>query len=123
MMRRNNVVIVPARCQQSGKMFGIRAEKRNDGWHLNWAFEISEKEAAHERFGEDTISGRIVFDLDYPGCPHCGGMSFVRCGACGHLSCWDGEDMTFVCHHCGYTGELNMGMSTDEFDNIKAGDY
>ena len=72
-MRRNNVVILPAKCQHTGKMYGIRAEKKNDGWHLNWAFELPEDEAARENFGEDTISGRIVIDAEYPGCPYCGG--------------------------------------------------
>ena len=51
-MRRNNVVIVPAKCQHTGKMYGIRAERRNDGWHMNWAFELPEDEAVRENFGE-----------------------------------------------------------------------
>lgn len=65
-MRRNNVVIVPAKCQHTGKMYGIRAEKKNDGWHLNWAFELPEDEAARENIGENAISGRIVIDAEYP---------------------------------------------------------
>lgn len=44
-MRRKNVVIVPAKCQHTGKMCGIRTERRNNGWHMNWAFELLEEEA------------------------------------------------------------------------------
>ena len=120
-MRRNNVVIVPAKCQHTGKLYGIRAEKKNDGWHLNWAFELPEDEAARENFGEDAISGRIVIDAEYPGCPYCGGKGFVHCGKCGKLSCWDEEELTFSCHYCGNSGTINC--ESDEFGNIKAGDY
>lgn len=120
-MRRNNVVIVPAKCQHTGKMYGIRAERRNGGWHMNWAFELPEDEAVRENFGEETISGRVVIDPEYPGCPYCGGKGFVHCGKCGKLSCWDEEEVLFSCHHCGHTDEI--GMSADEFDDIKAGDY
>ena len=120
-MRKNNVVIVPAKCQHSGKMFGIRAERKNDGWHMNWAFELPEDEAKRENFGKEAISGRVIIDPEYPGCPHCGGKGFVHCGKCGKLSCWDEEEVSFNCHHCGYKGKI--GMSADEFDDIKAGDY
>jgi hypothetical protein len=120
-MRRNNVVIVPAKCQHTGKMYGIRTERRNNGWHMNWAFELLEEEAVRENFGEETISGRVVIDPEYPGCLYCGGKGFVHCGKCGKLSCWDEEEVLFSCHHCGHTGEI--GMSADEFDDIKAGDY
>ena len=61
-------------------MYGIRAERRNDGWHMNWAFELPEDEAVRENFGEETISGRVVIDTEYPGCPYCGGKGFVHCG-------------------------------------------
>lgn len=120
-MRTNNVVIVPAKCQHSGKMFGIRTEKKNDGWHMNWAFELPEDEAERENIGEETVSGRVIIDPEYPGCPYCGGKGFVHCGKCGKLSCWDEEEVSFSCHHCGHTGEI--GMNADEFDDIKAGDY
>lgn len=46
-------------------MYGIRAERRNDGWHMNWAFELPEDEAVRENFGEETISGRVVIDPEY----------------------------------------------------------
>ena len=52
---------------------------------------------------------------------YCGGKGFVHCGKCGKLSCWDEEEVSFSCYHCGHTGEI--GMSADEFDDIKAGDY
>lgn len=40
---------------------------------MNWAFELPEDEAVRENFGEETISGRVVIDPEYPGCPYCGG--------------------------------------------------
>lgn len=120
-MRRNNVVIVPAKCQRTGKMYGIRAEKKGDTWHLDWAFELLEDEAARENFEEDKISGKIFIDAEFPGCPYCGGKGFVHCAQCGKLSCWDEEETEFHCHHCGYSGTI--GGSAEEFVDIKAGDY
>lgn len=120
-MRKNNAVIVPAKCQRTGKMYGMRAEAQADGWHLTWAFELPEDVASREHFGESKISGRIMIDAEYPGCPYCGGRGFVHCGQCGKLSCWDESDMKFKCHHCGYSGMI--GGSAEEFGEIKAGDY
>lgn len=120
-MRRNNVVIVPAKCQHTGKMYGIRSERRDDGWHMNWAFELSEEEVERENFEEESISGQVVIDPEYPGCPYCGGNGFVRCGKCGKLSCWGEEGALFSCQHCGHTSKI--GMSTNKFDDIKAGGF
>lgn len=120
-MRKDNVVIIPAKCQRTGSMYGIRAEKTGGAWHLNWSFPMPEDESARENFNENKISGKIVIDQEYPGCPHCGGKGFVHCGQCGKLSCWDEEDKNFTCHHCGYEGQI--GGSAEEFGEIKVGDY
>ena len=120
-MRKDNIVIIPAKCQHTGKLFGIRAEKKEDGWHLNWAFDLPEDEAVRESFNENNVSGRVVIDAEYPGCPYCGGKGVIHCGQCGNLSCWDEEGEDFHCNHCNYTGKI--GGSAEEFGDIKAGDY
>lgn len=46
------------------------------------------------------LRGALGVAPAYPGCPHCGAMSIVRCGSCDAVSCWNGETTTVSCAHC-----------------------
>ena len=122
MNEQNEAVVVLCKCGEVHKTYGIRAEKKAaNSWLFTWAFPIKESSAKREGYDKTSIGGNIERSSEYPGCPYCGGKGFVHCGKCGKLSCWDEEEVLFSCHHCGHTGEI--GMSADEFDDIKAGDY
>jgi hypothetical protein len=51
------------------------------------------------------LEGTFGIDREYPGCGSCGVSSYVKCGVCSELSCWDGEP-TYRCFHCGNSGPV-----------------
>ena len=65
------------------------------------------KEAVAKREGYDKsqISGSFAMEPAFPGCPHCQGRGFVKCG-CGKVACWNGESQTVTCPWCGQCGQL-----------------
>jgi len=73
--------LILAKCRHSKAPFGIRIEQREDNiWYCKWAFIISEKKASSEGYTNNKISGKVDFGDDYPGCPHCGGNGWAKCG-------------------------------------------
>ena len=94
-----------ARCHASKRLFGIRMEQKQKGsWEFTWAFAMDERSAVREGYDRETVSGSFTNSLEYPGCPYCGFMTWVRC-SCGKLGCWHGEGL-FSCPWCGRTGEV-----------------
>ena len=120
---KNNVKeanVVMARCASTSKSFGIHMERRTDDvWYCTWAFPLSEKSASNEGYTNTVISGRMEFDDEYPGCPHCNSTGWVKCWSCGKLTCWSSKDKSFSCKWCGVSGEVE---SADEFE-LNAGGY
>lgn len=121
-MRKNNVLIIPAMCIKSSKPFGIRVEKKEEDSQVTWAFPLSERSVREEHYGDnEEVSGRIVIASSYPGCPNCGAASFVRCGFCQKVSCWDTDSKSFKCPHCGNT--CNDVIDTSELEYMSGVDY
>jgi hypothetical protein len=52
-------------------------------------------------------SGQFVLGESYRGCPSCGSDSFVRCGRCHELACWDRSWPRFDCPRCGNSGPVS----------------
>jgi hypothetical protein len=95
------VVIVMARCSHEKGGFGIRFEKRDhNSWLADWAFAVKESTARRERYDANMISGSIILDPNYPGCPYCKSMTIVRCGKCNKVSCNDGKHKIATCPWC-----------------------
>lgn len=119
MERSKEAVIVLCRCGEVHKPYGIRAEKNSiDNWTFTWAFPMKEDSAKREGYDHASISGRIIFNDEYPGCPYCGGRRITVC-SCGHLSCTIVKTGLFTCEWCGlkgpvgdYTGE-RISAGTD----------
>lgn len=110
--------VILARDMKSHRMFGIRVEKRRDNvWYCTWAFPITETHASNEGYGSTMISGKVKYDSKYPGCPYCGRKSWVECGKCGKLTCYD--DCFYTCAWCGNSG---MVIVREEFD-LQGGGY
>ncbi len=95
-----------AKCREGKRIYGVRFEKTSLGWKYNWAFELSDKRAKSEQYDNTKIKGTIYPDPEYPGCPYCGGHSFVVCMNCGKLNCNNSDDKIFTCEWCGAKGEL-----------------
>lgn len=112
--------VVMAKCKLSYKSYGIRVERRaNDVWYCTWAFQLTEKAGNNEGYGNNMISGRVEVDMEYPGCPYCGGKGWVSCGRCGKLTCYNGEGNCFTCAWCKNSGELQ----TAEMFELSGGGY
>lgn len=112
-------VVVMARCNHSHQPFGITMEKGADGaWHCLWAFKISDQAASSEGYGNEMVSGRVVTDPEYPGCPHCGAQSWFSCD-CGKITCLEGMASSATCAWCGNSGELVKVESVD----LRGGGY
>jgi hypothetical protein len=102
-----NIVIVCARCGHTADGFGIRFERSGETrWSATWAFPLKENAARREGYDRSEISGTIQLDPAYPGCPHCGDATIVRCGSCGKVSCWNGEARVVTCARCKSRAEL-----------------
>jgi hypothetical protein len=89
--------VLTARCRRDAALYGLRAEERSDAWYVTWSFTIDEKSARREKYEENTINGTIQVDPGFPVCPRCAANSFVKCGRCGHLSCWVDGDPEWFC--------------------------
>ena len=107
-----------AKCKEGKKIYGVRMEKKALGWEYNWAFVISEKRAKAEKYDSTVIKGQIYPSKEYPGCPYCGTKTFVICGNCKRLYCYDKSERISTCEWCGNVGELadytGSGISSSE---------
>lgn len=110
--------VVLARCTKTKKLYGMRVEKRGNDWVRTWAFPIDEQKAKNEGFEGNKVSGSMNAVDDYPGCPHCGQISFVHC-CCGKISCWNGESKNHTCPWCGEASEVEIAENFD----VKGGGY
>jgi hypothetical protein len=111
-----NVVIVMGRCSKTHRSYGMRFEEKEPGyWLLSWTFAMKEDASRKEGYDQSTITGGFGLDPEYPGCPHCGASSLVKC-ACGKVGCWDQESTTFTCPWCHNTGEIRGTI-----DSLSAG--
>lgn len=104
------------KCPSSKRMCGIRIQKMDDGdWWRTWAFKVDPEQAQREKFDQNTIQGNLWYTDEFPGCPHCGAMSFVQCGTCKKISCFKGEEKEVPCLWCG-TLMQNITTVESKFD-------
>lgn len=106
MNEHTEAVIVLAKCGESHKTYGMRAERHSkDNWLITWAFPIKETSAKREGYDKATIKGNIQFADEYPGCPYCGGTQLTLC-SCGHSSCTILKNGIFTCEWCKSQGRI-----------------
>jgi hypothetical protein len=103
------VVIVAATCSGTKSPFGIRVERGDAGWSAVWAFRLRPARWPEGQPGE-VLRGGISLGIEYPGCPHCGRVSFYKCGTCERIACWSGDEQTVTCPSCGASGTIEGVM-------------
>ena len=97
----NKAVVIVSKCGEAHKTYGIRAEKKEGGWSLTWAFPIKEATANREGYDETSIGGgNISLSEEYPGCPYCGRKAIVVC-TCGRVGCQILKRRRYTCEWCG----------------------
>jgi hypothetical protein len=92
-----NADVLLARCERGSGLYGIRVEERSDAWYATWAFAIDQRRVAHEKYGGSVVTSSLLLGDGFPGCPHCEATSFVKCGECANLTCWDGVLRVWRC--------------------------
>lgn len=112
--------VILAKCKVSKTGFAIRAQKQGSSWLFTWAFQLSEKAAKHEGYDKTTVSGSIVLESEYPGCPHCGAKGFYQCCSCKKIVCYVGNEQMAKCPHCGNTAGFKV---SENFDGIAGGAF
>ncbi len=115
----NEATVVMAKCARSKECFGVRTEKKEGAWHQTWAFKLNLQVASREGYAEQSVSGKVLIDPEYPGCPYCGEKGWFSCGKCGKLTCHNGSESSVTCTWCGNTGKV---FTADSFD-LKGGGY
>lgn len=115
-----NAQILLARCKKSQQLYGIRIQQVDgNDWAMTWAFTIDETRASHEGFDKTKITADCYVTDEYPGCPNCGSLGYVRCGYCGKLTCYN-DETSMKCAWCRKT--LNNIEYAGAMD-LSAGDY
>jgi len=94
-----NAIVLLAKCQHSSEEFGIRCEEQDNHWMADWAFAISGHAAARERFADNQLTGMLIMEINYPGCPHCFATSIVLC-PCGRITCHKPQADSAWCPWC-----------------------
>ena len=112
--------IILAKCYKKNQAYGIRTEKMSDGdWWRTWAFPMDVRRAQKEGYDVTKVQGNLYETEEYPGCPYCGTKSFVQCGKCLKISCWNGET-SLKCPWCG--NDMDNIISTTEKFDVSGGD-
>ncbi|GAA1027131.1 hypothetical protein GCM10009557_07290 [Virgisporangium ochraceum] len=99
-----------ARCEKASEpsgLYGIRVEERSDAWYATWGFALNQRRATRERYGDTVVRSSLLLADGFPGCPHCEAASFVQCGTCQRLTCWDGAVRVW---HCRWTPCRGSGV-------------
>ncbi len=113
-----NAFAIMGVCEETKEPFGITVDPISERkYKFIWAFKINKKTAKHEGYDQKTVTGSIVLDDEYPGCPYCGEKNFYLC-ACGKIVCYHGKKVV-NCPECGFHGELTKVKEVE----IKGGGY
>ena len=112
---RMDAAVLLQKCPKSKRLIGIRVQKMEDGdWWRTWAFPLRDEVAMGEGYGSQVMRGNYYSTQDFPGCPYCGAMAFVRCSFCGKIACWKGEKQ-MICPWCS-NHLMEIGPATEKFD-------
>ena len=105
--------IALSKCKETGKVYGVRMEKYQDGWLSTWAFPVDINKAKREGYDSTTLKGFSWNATDYNGCPYCGKKRMFICDACHKLNCLITSGDVFTCNWCGNTGKLEENKSVE----------
>lgn len=62
--------------------------------------------------GHSAVKATFTLSEKYGGCPYCAADSFVRCGRCHELSCYDSSWEVFRCPRCGNSGAVTGAIDS-----------
>ena len=110
-MARNEAVFMDIKCTKEKKLFHLRYDfAADDRWVLTYGI----RDDVFKSMSESENSGKSQKTIDISEartgpqykCPYCGNDSYVRCGKCRKLTCYD-DSGRFSCAHCGNSGKVS----------------
>lgn len=116
----DNLFFLEVKCSKSKNNFYARFDYAADNvWVLTYG--VKDLPA-----GEKVSSGNSQQDISnmrigpqYK-CPYCQSKSFVKCGVCGNLTCYD-ESGHFDCVHCSNSGTVSGYIDKVDVSNSGRG--
>lgn len=115
----DNLFFLEARCVKTRQVFYPRYDlAADDCWVLTYGqkdLPIGHRPTGGA--GPGVKISRMRIGPQYK-CPWCGNTDFVRCGACGKITCHDVNDENFSCVHCGRSGKVGGVISGDEMKGM-----
>ena len=109
---------VPMKCGQSAQamMAHFVLAEADNRWDLTSVASIPAAQAAAN--AAPPMAGQFGISGQYTGCTGCGANSYVRCGACGNLGCWNSSRPQFRCGWCGHSGAVSGSI-----DSLRPADW
>ncbi len=115
-MAKNEVVFMDIYCIKTRKRFHQRYDlAADDRWALTYGIkddEFSRIVASGSASKKKVDFSNLRIGPQYK-CPYCGNDSFVECGVCKKLTCYNGHEL-FECASCG-----NKGPVSGTIDSLK----
>jgi predicted RNA-binding Zn-ribbon protein involved in translation (DUF1610 family) len=82
----------------------------------SWVLQAASRQRPHTAIpasdARQARTGTFGVADGYRGCPSCGSTSYVRCGRCEQLACYDYSWPQFSCPTCGITGSVTQGIDS-----------
>ena len=74
--------------------------------------------AKKEGYEQTHVTGKVMYDKDFNGCPYCGSKKFYICNRCGKVVCYHDQEVV-TCPNCGSSSSLqaaeNVNLSGSDF--------
>jgi hypothetical protein len=105
-MTRPRSAFVPMGCSRTKVKAVARFAFREPGtWQLA-EMRVAAVPASRAASRPQDLTGTFEVLPSYAGCPQCAAPGFVRCGACGELSCYRSDQAIFSCSWCPNSGPV-----------------
>lgn len=101
---------VPMKCGQSSQTMTAYFELSGHCWYLT---SVTAAPAGQMRAHTTTpMAGQFGISEKYSGCLGCHADSYVRCGRCNELGCWNTSSPQFRCGWCGNAGTVSGSIES-----------
>ncbi len=114
-----NTVFLEAKCVNCNKKFFPRYDLAADGyWTLTIG--VTSLNCNQKTLEKSNFKWQPKYRKTGPryNCPWCGNDSYVKCGKCGKLTCYESETKKFLCAHCGNSGEVSGSISISDYKEL-----
>ena len=101
---------VPMKCGQSSQAMTAYFELADHCWFLTSVTSVPAGQAPVH--ATTPMVGEFSTSEKYNSCMGCHADSYVRCGRCSNLSCWNTSNSQFRCGWCGQVGYVSGSIES-----------